>query len=233
MKIKQTAYTTTLPSTKKHVRFRPFVVKEEKSLLLAIQDAEPKNIITTILDIVDACTFGELEVNKLPYFDVEYLFFQIRGKAVGESIDMVGYCSCEEGKEKGTPFVADIEDLIIEGLENVKNTVKIPNSEYGVVMRYPTIQEFVFPNEVETEEAAIEDVAAHMIKSIYDQEEVFDDLPTAEKVEFIESLTPEQQKVIADFVTNMPAVKLPARYTCKFCGKKHETFATGIERFFI
>lgn len=227
MTIKQTTYLTKLPSTGEQVKYRPFVVKEEKALLLALQEGDPFTVINSVKELVSTCTFGTVDPDKVAYFDLEYMFLMIRAKAVGETVDMIGFCEC--GAK--TPFVAEIESALVDGLSEIKNKIEIPDTDWGVEMRFATIDDIVGEEDPETEKDAI-GKAARMITSIWDQEEVFE-YTLEEKVEFIESLTPKQQKPIAQFIAGSPAVKIPAVYKCKGCGKDHNTFVEGLENFFV
>jgi hypothetical protein len=222
-------YTVKLPSTKKPVSFRPFTVKEEKALLLALQENNLDTVAAAIKSTIEVCTSGVIDPDTHPYYDIEFLFLQIRSKSVGEIVDLIGSCSCKPGAK--TEFNVDITKATVqpEPVEMLK--VKIPETNFTVVLRHPSLSDFTETIKNIEDGDGIETVAK-CITSIYSDEEVFD-YSLEEKVEFIESMSPKQQKQIAKFLDEMPVVKLDVSYTCKHCGKEHEQFMSGFENFFL
>lgn len=227
LKIVQPTYTLQLPSNGKHVNFRPFVVKEEKALLLAIQEDKPKAIIENIKSIVKACTFDEVDPNKIAYYDLEYIFLMIRAKSVSEHVELIGGCEC--GAK--TDFIVDVEKAAVEGL-NQKSTFKIADSDYYVEMTHPSIDYFINDEVDESEEEQYKS-AAKSIKAVYTDDEVFDSMTDKEKVEFLDSLTSKQQKPIAEFIRQMPRLVVKGEYDCVKCGTHHSADVSGVERFFV
>lgn len=226
MKILQPTYIAKLPSNKKEVKFRPFVVKEERSLLLAKQEDDPKVIIESMKDLVRACTFGEIEPNDIPYYDFEYLFLSIRSKSVGETVEMIGGCNCNP--EAQTPFSVDIESMVIENLDSSTEIV-LPDSDYRIKITHPNINYFL--ESFDTDEAAFS-VLAKAIGLVYTKDEVFE-FNDSEKAEFIESMNPKQQRVLALALESMPTLKLYGNYKCNKCGKDHKINVSGVKDFFV
>ena len=217
-----------LPSTKKSVSFRPFTVKEEKALLLALQENNLDTVAAAIKSTIEVCTSGVIDPDKHPYYDIEFLFLQIRSKSVGEIVDLVGSCSCKPGAK--TEFQVDITKAKVEPdpVESLK--IKIPETDYTVVLRHPSLTDFT--ETIKLEDGDGIETVAKCITSIYSDDEVFD-YSLEEKIEFIESMSPKQQKQIAKFLDEMPVVKLDVSYTCKHCSKEHEQFMSGFENFFL
>ena len=227
-KLIQPTYPTKLPSTGKHVTFRPFTVKEEKSLLLALQEDNIENVVCAIKNVIVACTDGGVNPDDVPYYDIEFLFLQIRSKSVGEIIDLVGSCECSP--EAKTQFSIDIGDLVIVPTPKGKSIIKIPDSPYTVEFVHPTISDFT--KTFSTSEDSATEVVANCIHNIYTDDEVMS-WSDKEKFDFVESMSPKQQKDIAKFLENMPMVKLNSTYTCVKCGKNHSENISGFASFFL
>lgn len=222
-------YTVKLPSTDKTVSFRPFTVKEEKALLLALQENNLETVGVAIKNTIDACTFGVVNPDVHPYYDLEFLFLHIRSKSVSEIVDMIGSCSCKPGAK--TEFAVDITKATVEPKPTDKLKIKIPESNFTVVLRHPSLADFIetIKSGSEADGAA---TVARCITSIYSDDEMFD-YSTEEKIEFIESMSPKQQKLIAKFLDEMPMVKLDVSFDCKHCGKHHDQIMSGFENFFL
>lgn len=221
-------YTSKQPSTGKTITFRPFTVKEEKALLLALQEEKIDAVSAAIKSVVSICTDGAIDVTKTPYYDIEYLFLQIRAKSVGEVIDLIGSCDCKVDAK--TEFSIDIETTKIEPAPTGHVNIPIPDTNYILTMSHPSIDDFVLTFTTDGEKA--DEIVANCIVSVCTDDEVmnwnFD-----QKLEFVQSMTSRQQKDVAQFLRNMPMVKMDANYTCKHCGKKHEQVLSGFSNFFV
>lgn len=219
------SYVTKLPSSGKSVSYRPFTVKEEKTLLLALEENDLLTISNAIKNTIRVCTDSAVDPDNVPYYDVEYLFLQIRSKSVGETVELMGTCDC---KHK-TTFSVDISNTIVEGNTSV-DKIKIPGTEYSVKIRHPSLSNFV--SAMTDDAASGTETVASCIVSVYSEEEVFD-WSFKEKLEFVESMTPLQQKDIAAFLDRMPTVKLDASFTCEKCGLENKQTLSGFENFFL
>lgn len=220
-------YIVKLPFTDKTVSFRPFTVKEEKALLLALEENSLELVAQTIKNTISACTDGVIDTDKIPYYCAEFLFLHIRSKSVGEILDLIGKCDCKTDAK--TEFSIDVTSAKIKGLPE-SNKFKIPNTPYTLEIAHPSLLDFV--NAFTTDGASGIDTIARCTTSIYSENEIFD-WSLKEKTEFVESMTPIQQKDISKFLDNMPTVELDASYTCQHCGKKHEQILSGFENFFV
>lgn len=227
-KIVLPTYIAKLPSTGKSVQFRPFSVKEEKTLLLALQEDSIETLAVTIKNLVSICTDGKVDTTKTPYFDVEYLFLQIRAKSIGEVVDLVGTCDCAPNKT--TEFSVDIADVTIEPKPTGNGKIKIPDTKYSVEIQHPSMDDFVQTFHTGGEDAA--NVVANCIVQVYTDDEVMDWSPE-ETLDFVESMTTLQQIEITNYLKSMPMVKLPASFTCRHCGKLHNNTMSGFENFFV
>ena len=221
-------YVTNQPSTGKKVIFRPFTVKEEKALLLALQEDSRDTVVEAIKNVVSTCTLGAIDPATTPYYDMEYLYLQIRAKSVGEIIELVGSCEC--GTDKKTEFAVDIGSIAIEPTPSGAEQIKIPDTPYTVTFTHPNIDDLVKTSDGIENHA--EQVVANCILGVYTDDEVMD-WSKQEKLEFVESMTSLQQRDVSKFLSAMPMVKMPTQYTCRHCGKNHTGTISGFENFFV
>lgn len=200
------SYEMTLPSADVKVKFRPFLVKEEKILLQALESEDQKQIINALKEIVSACTFGVLNVNELPTFDLEYVFLQIRAKSVGEIAKLKVLCP----DDKTTYGDVDVDLTKIEVQVDDKHTNKIiidENKKIGIIMKYPTLGS-VDPSTDFTKEQTNKVFAliANSIYQIFEGDKVYltSDYTKDEINKFIESLSTKAFNEIQNFYTTMP-----------------------------
>lgn len=222
-------YTSKLPSTGKTITFRPFTVREEKALLLALQENNLDTVAAAIKNTIDVCTSGVINPDVYPYYDIEYLFLQIRSKSVGEILNLSGSCDCKENAK--TDFTVDLSTVTVTPEPKESFKIKIPDSGYTVVMRHPSLSDFISAFKVGNEDSGTETVAK-CITQIFSDDEIFV-WNLQEKIEFVESMSPKQQRDITTFLNEMPTVNLDVSYTCQHCGKKHDQIMSGFENFFI
>ena len=222
------SYFTKLPSTGEKVKFRPFTVKEEKSLLLALQENDVNVVVDAIKSTISACTSGTVDPDKIPYYDSEFLFLQIRAKSVGEVLELIGSCDCSPTAK--TPFSADIEDTQVLPKPSGNKRIAISQSGYVVEFRHPSIDDFA--EIIKTNGDAASDVVAKCVVQVFTDDEIID-MDLAGKIEFIESMSPLQQKELVSYLKNMPMTQIPTKYSCKACGKEHISKLSGFENFFV
>jgi T4 bacteriophage base plate protein len=221
-------YLTKQPSTGKQVKFRPFTVKEEKSLLLALQENNIDTVKEAIKNVISVCTDGAIDPETTPYYDIEYLYLQIRSKSVGEIIELIGSCEC--GTDKKTEFSADIADAVVTPTPTGNINITIPDTPYTITFRHPSIDDIV--KTLNPSDSDAEEVVANCIVKVFTDEEVMD-WSYAEKLLFVGSMTTKQQRGITEFLKVMPMCKLSATYTCKHCKKVHDAPISGFESFFV
>lgn len=227
-------YNVTVPSTKKEVKFRPFLVKEEKSLLLAQQSEDPKVMINTLKSIIENCIVDKIDIDKLAIFDYEYLFTQIRAKSVGELVELLFLCdTCDDDKAK-TQVNLDISKFQVEFPEG--HDTKIPLFEdVGIIMKNPSLDTIDKLEKIkEGDVDSIFDVVAECMESVYTTEEVFNtkDQTKEEVIEFLENLTQEQFKKIEGFFLTMPKLRQTVEYDCPVCNRHHVKTMEGLASFF-
>lgn len=226
-------YNLTVPSTGKQVKYRPFLVKEEKALLIAQQSEDPVVMIDTIKNIIQSC-LKDTDVDTLATFDIEYIFAQIRAKSVGETVDLVFYCdTCTD--DKATVKISfDLTQLKVE--KNPEHTNKIELfDDVGIVMKYPSMETITKLQNLEN--ASVESIFGVIIDCvdyIYNSNELFyaKDHTKAELEQFLENMTSEQFGKVQKFFDTMPKIRQEVDYDCPVCSKHHHKVLEGIQSFF-
>ena len=228
-------YELVIPSTDEKIKFRPFLVKEEKILLIAMESGEPDEMIQAVKNIVDECTFNKLKLGEMPMFDVEYLFLNIRAKSVGEVSKLK--VLCQDDMKTYADVEIDLNEVQVE-VDSELHTNKIELSdEMGVIMKYPTIDSFTANGIKNITAANMIDVIASCIAQIYDKkgEEVFDskDSTQAELIDFIEQLNTTQFQEVQKFFDTMPKLQHTILVTNPKTKVESEVTLTGINDFFV
>ena len=207
-KIDVPIYELTVPSTDEKIKYRPFLVKEEKLLLIAMESGENSDILRAVKDIVDACTFNKMKIGNMPMFDVEYIFLQIRSKAVGEVSTL--RVLCLDDMKTYAKVEVDLNEIEVRVTDAHTNKIEL-SDEMGVIMKYPTVDSFVENKIDDISPANMLDVIVTCIDKIYDKkgEEVFDakDSTKKELMEFVEQLNTRQFQDIQRFFDTMPSLK--------------------------
>ena len=222
-------YSLTIPSSGRTVSFRPFLVKEQKILLTAMESQDQAMMLQAVVDTLKSCIFDELTERELATFDVEYMFTKIRSKSVGESTTVMLKCSkCEEDNK------IDVNLNEIEIKIEVENKIKI-NDQFTVEMRYPNYQDVILLTKLETSSTTeqILEVITACLDKIYTEEEIINiqDEPKEEIINFIDSLNTDQFNGIVNFVMNLPTLKKDIDFKCQSCGKKNKTTIEGLQSF--
>lgn len=228
-------FNLTIPSTGKNVRYRPFLVKDEKALLIAQQSEDPKVMADTLVTVIKSCVLDPVDVDNLATFDVEYIFLQIRGKSVGETVDLYFPCDTDHGEQNEkakVKIVLNVTDLEVEKAPD--HTNKIPLfDDVGVVMKYPTLQS---ASEMENLEDIdnIFGVIARSIDFIYDGEDIHyaKEQSQEELLQFLNNLTTDQFMKIQKFFDTMPKISQKVQYKCPLCGREHHKVIEGLSNFF-
>jgi hypothetical protein len=201
-----------LPSSKKVIKYRPFIVKEEKVLLLALESEDEAQIVSAVKDLIKNCVQSRIKVEDLPAFDLEYIFLKIRAAAVGEIVDMNVTCTDDNTTQVQTQI--NINDVEVYFPEGHTNKVMLTDN-LGITMKYPGMQRFIeaefLEKDIKTEE--VFNFIADSIEQIFDDEEVYDSSTTSKKefTEFVEGLTTKQFEAIQAFYETMP--KLQHKFT--------------------
>ena len=231
-KITTPSYELELPSTGETIKYRPFLVKEEKLLLLATESGEQSDLITAVTDIITACTDVQ-DVDKLPTFDIEYIFLQIRTKSVGETIKLT--VTCPDDGETPVEVQIPLDQIKVTKTRGHKKDLKI-SDEVTITMGYPKLDTFIQMN-FTGEEAGMDqvfDMASSCLETISDTEQVYDcaDTPKKEILEFFDSMDTKQFTMIQKFFETMPKLSHTVKVTNPKTNVESDVVLEGLASFF-
>ena len=224
-KLNVPVYEAVLPSTEKVIKFRPFLVKEEKVLLTAMEDGGQTAMMNAIKNILKNCVQQKLEVDKLPLFDIEYLFLKLRSKSIGEKSEVGLKCSCDENAL--TQVEIDMDKIEVEKPEGHTRKVMI-NDEVGVMLSYPVMK----TAGVDKQDGML--IVRDCIEMIFTGEETHEkgSFTNKELDEFIDSMDTKQFAKIKVFFDTMPKLQHTVKFTCSACGEDKEVTLQGLDSFF-
>ena len=230
-KLETPTYELEQPSTGETIKYRPFLVKEQKTLMMAQESGDDKQIKTALAGLISGCTFEEVDPFEVPLFDVEFLFLRIRGKSVGEKIDL--NLLCPDDKETRVNKTVNLEDIGVNMKVGHTNEIDITD-KIKVIMRYPTLNDM---EDIDAETANSETVFKMIkdcIHEVHDGKKVYNRVDISEKEldEFIDSLTGTQFEGMAGFFETMPKVQHSIEVTNPKTKKKGEVVIEGIQSFF-
>ena len=234
-KIATPTYELELPSSGETIKYRPFLVKEEKVLVIALETEDNKQITNAIKAVLKSCVLTKgLKVEKLPTFDIEYLFLNIRGKSVGEEIEVNIICPDDEKTQ--VPVVIDLDAIEIQKNDEHTNKIKV-DENIMMEMSYPSLDQFIKNNfEFDEKNAMAQsfELIATCIDKIYTEEEVWSaaDCTKKEMNEFLESMNSTQFKEIEKFFETMPKLSHTVEVTNPKTKKKSEVVLEGLASFF-
>jgi len=233
-KIATPTYELVIPSTKKKIKYRPFLVKEEKVLIVAMESEDTKQIASAVKDVIRSCIITRgVKVEQLSTFDIEYLFLNIRGKSVGEEVEVLITCP-DDGTTK-VPTLIDLDSIQIQYDDNHSRDIKL-DDQLTLRMRYPSMNEFIQNNFV-VADAGVEDtfgIIMSCIEQIYNEEESWSAADCTEKElkEFIEQLNSKQFKEIETFFATMPKLSHTIVVKNPNTGVDNEIILEGLASFF-
>jgi len=235
-KISTPSYELVLPSSGQKVSYRPFLVREEKLLVLALESEDNKEITTAVKQVIKNCIESPkgLKVEALPTFDIEYLFLNIRGKSVGEVVEVNIICP-DDGTTQ-VPVEIPINEIEVE--KNEKHTTKIKvDDSITMEMKYPSLDQFIKTNFDFSQDNNVEqsfDLIASCIDKIYTEEEVWDsaDVTKKELVDFLDQMNSVQFKQIETFFETMPRLSYKVKVTNPKTKVKNEVVLEGLSAFF-
>ncbi len=228
-KISVPRYDIELPSTGKTLKMRPYLVKEEKVLMIALESSDPAQITQAVRDVISVC-YNLDSLEDLTTFDIEYLFLHLRGKSVGEEMDLQMKCEhCEELN----PLHVNVNDIKVTNVDN--DNIVMVTDDVGLKMKWPSVETFgtLDVEKLNTVEGLME-LVIECIESIFDNDAVYDAKQTSKKelVEFIENLNSEQFKKVQAFFQDMPVIEHVEEIVCSSCGEKSKVELRGLQSFF-
>jgi hypothetical protein len=239
-KIEVPIYTVNLISTNKPVRFRPFLVKEQKLFLMAAENEDQKETIGVIRQVLKNCVLDEIDIDNIPTFDLEYLFMNLRARSVEEIVELKYRCNNtikdekNEDKVCNSPVEFKLNLLEIHPSKDEKHTNKIELTEnLGVCLRYPTF-EMIQKYEDMDEKDVMMTILVDCVDYIYDKDNLYyaKDTSKEELEEFIDNLQQPHLEKIKVFFDTMPEIKKDLHFKCTKCGYEEEIVVRGLQNFF-
>tara|TARA_Y100001936_G_C15966419_1_gene608578 strand:- start:38 stop:757 length:720 start_codon:yes stop_codon:yes gene_type:complete len=234
-KIATPTYELELPSTGQSINYRPFLVKEEKLLVLALETEDTKQITTAIKNVLKNCVLTKgIKVDQLPTFDIEFLFLNIRGKSVGEEIEV--NIVCPDDEETQVPITIDLDDIKVQRTDNHTNQIKL-DKDLMMELKYPSLEQFIKNNFDFNDANAMDqsfDLIATCIDKIYTADEVWAaaDCTKKEIKEFLEQMNSSQFKDIEKFFETMPKLSHTVKVTNPKTKVKNDVVLEGLASFF-
>ena len=224
-------YELVVPSNKKKIKFRPFLVKEEKVLLMALETDDEKNIKNAVLELLKACISTRIKLENLASFDLEYIFLNIRAVSVGEIVQM--NVTCQDDNETQVKYNLNLTDVNVIFPKGHDSKIMLTDT-LGVIMKYPSFDGFVQGQFTDNKEFDVIKVVAESIDQIFEGEEVYDESTTSKKefVQFVEGLTSPQLEKIQIFFETAPRLEHSFKVTNPNTGKESEYSLRGLQSFF-
>lgn len=234
-KITTPTYTLVIPSLQKEVKYRPFLVKEEKILIIAMESEDPKQIAEAVKTVISNCVLTRgIKVEQLATFDIEYLFLNIRGKSVGEDVDVL--ITCPDDGQTQVPVSINLDDIKIKSDSEHSKDIKL-DSELTLRMKYPSMQEFIKNNFTNNGQVSVDDtfdMICSCIEQVYSEDESWavSDVTKKELIEFLDQLTTNQFKEIEKFFETMPKLSHTLTVKNPNTGVESEVVLEGLTSFF-
>ena len=226
-------YELEIPSTDEKIKYRPFLVKEEKILMMAMESKASADITQAVKDIVSECTFNKIDISNMPMFDVEYIFLQIRSKSVGEISKLKLLCPDDE--KTYVDIELNLDEVKVQVGEDHTNKIELDKG-MGMIMRYPTIDSFSETGIKDINPGNMLDVISTCILQIYEKngEKTYDpkDQTKKEVIEFIEQLNTKQFREVQKFFETMPKLKHEITIKNPNTKKESKVTLTGLNDFF-
>ena len=234
-KIATPTYELVIPSSKKKIKYRPFLVKEEKILILAMESEDTNQIANAVKNVISSCILSRgIKVEKLSTFDIEYLFLNIRGKSVGEQIEVM--VTCPDDKKTKVPTSINIDSIKVK-IDDKHSKDIVLDDQYTLRMKYPSLSEFIKNNFANIDDINVDDtfeLIASCIEQVYSEEESFaaSDCTKKELSQFLEQLNSSQFKMIETFFDTMPKLSHTVKVTNPNTGVENEIILEGLQSFF-
>ena len=224
-------YEVTIPSTGQTVTYRPYLVKEEKILMMAMESNDSKMIMKATSDVIKACVYEDIDIDKLAMFDIETLFIALRSKSVGESIDL--NIKCDECDAKNDLQIS-FDDIKMPEIDEDSKVIMVTD-DVGITLRYPSFKDIgsMKPGTEESIEGAM-NLVVQCIDNIFDDDGVYDAKNETKKslTDFVESLNNEQFVRLSEFFQDTPSLSYDMTFECVSCKHKNVQELRGLQSFF-
>ena len=230
-KLETKTYTLTLPSTGEEIKYRPFLVKEQKTLLMAQESNDDKEMIDAMSQLINDCTFGKVDPKVCPMFDAEYIFLKLRAKSVGEKAEI--QVTCPDDNKTKVNVSVDISNVECNMIEDHTNSVDITDT-VKVVFSYPLLSSFANMKESNKTESMF-DMISESIHEIHFDDKIYNKIDTSKKelTEFVDSLNTEQFQSISKFFESMPKLRHVVEVTNPETKVKSEVVIEGLQSFLV
>jgi len=231
-KLDSPTYELKVPSTGELVSYRPYLVKEEKILMMAMESNDTNQMMNAVKNVIRSCTSDAIDVNTLAMFDIEYIFTQLRAKSVGETSTIKVNCrKCESSNEVD----ANLENVRVDVPQSDTQTIALTDT-VGVSLRYPSVDAMIKAqaDESKSDVDRVFDLIIACVDSIYSGDEIFDakEQSSKELSEFIESLSTQQFNKVRDFIESIPSAVIDVEFVCMSCSEHNSFEVKGLGNFF-
>ena len=230
-KLETPTYELELPSTGEKVKYRPFLVKEQKKLMIASESENDTEIQNALANLITECTFGKIDPFEVPLFDVEFMFLRIRGKSVGEKIEL--NVLCPDDNKTRTTVTVNLEDIDVHMKATHNNEISVTDN-ITIFMRYPTLKDMSNIGTNTNDVATVFNLIKRCVSEIHDEKTIHNRIDISEKEmdEFIDNLPSVIFENLGEFFNSMPKVQHPIKVTNPKTKKKGEIIIEGIQSFF-
>ena len=230
-KLDTPTYELELPSTGEKIKYRPFLVKEQKSLMIASESENETEIQNALANIISECTFGEINPFEVPLFDVEFMFLRIRGKSVGEKIEL--NVLCPDDNKTRTDITINLEDIDVHMKADHNNEIPV-TKKITIFMRYPTFKDMTNIGTDTSDVATVFNLIKRCISEIHDGDKIYNRIDISEKEieEFVDNLPSGIFENLGEFFNSMPKVQHPVKVKNPKTKKTGEVIIEGIQSFF-
>ena len=230
-KLNTVTYELELPSTGESVKYRPFLVKEQKNLLIAQESEDEKVIENAFSQIITDCTEGQIDPYAYPLFDIEYMFLQMRAKSVGEKSTIT--MTAEDDGETKVPVEIDLSQVSVHQEVGHTNEIEL-TKDIKMIMGYPTLADMAMPNDAKTDVERIFVMIKRCVMEIHDGEDIHNrvDITDKELDNFLENMTSDMFEKVSGFFETMPKLKHVVKYTNPTTKVKNEVNIEGLQSFF-
>ena len=230
-KLDTPTYELVVPSTQQKIKYRPFLVKEQKLLLMAQESKEEENYVQTMTEIINACTFGSIDAKLSPIFDIEYIFLQLRSKSVGEKVEL--NLLCPDDEKTYVNKIVDLSKLEVQMVENHTNVIQLTD-KIKMIMKYPLLQDMSgIRTDGMSQTMQSFAVMKYCVSEIHDGDTIFHRIDISDKdlEDFLESMDTKQLETLMQFFETMPKVRHTVEVTNPKTKVKSEIVLEGMESF--
>ena len=230
-KLDTPTYELVVPSTQQKIKYRPFLVKEQKLLLMAQESKEEQNYVQTMTEIINACTFGSVDAKLTPIFDIEYIFLQLRSKSVGEKVEL--NLLCPDDEKTYVNKIVDLSKLEVQMVENHTNVIQLTD-KIKMIMKYPLLQDMSgIRTDGMSQTMQSFAVMKYCVSEIHDGDTIFHRIDISDKdlEDFLESMDTKQLETLMQFFETMPKVRHTVEVTNPKTKVKSEIVLEGMESF--